>query len=113
VVGRGLAVLRVMLSPIAPVAAEELTARLGGSTPVANAAWPGYEPARLVEETKEIPVQVDGKLRATTTLAAGASEREADAAARTLENVARHLDGREVVKVVWVPDRLVNYVTRG
>jgi leucyl-tRNA synthetase len=113
VVGRGLEVLLVMLSPIAPFAAEELTARLGGSTPVANAAWPGYEPARLVEETKEIPVQVDGKLRATTTLAAGASEREADAAARTLENVARHLDGREVVKVVWVPDRLVNYVTRG
>ena len=104
--------LLVMLSPIAPHVAEELWHRLGHDESVHLQSWPAYDEALTVEATKRIPVQVDGKLRDTTELPAGTSADAAEAAARALDNVARHLDGREVVKVVWVPDRLLNFVTR-
>lgn len=57
-------------------------------------------------------VQVDGKLRDTTEVPAGIDRKDAEATARGLDNVVRHLEGREVVKVVVVGDRLVNFVTR-
>jgi leucyl-tRNA synthetase len=107
-----LEVVQVLLSPIAPHVAEELWHRLGHDDFVVRQSWPSYDATLLVEETKQIPVQVDGKLRDTMTLPAGASGDEADAAARALDNIARHLDGRRVVRVVWVPDRLLNLVTR-
>ncbi|MGH8903779.1 MAG: leucine--tRNA ligase [Egibacteraceae bacterium] len=103
---------QVMLSPIAPYVAEELWHRLGHDDFVAAASWPSYDPALLVDDTRRIAVQVDGKLRDTMLLATGSSQGQAEAAARDLDNVARHLDGRAIVKVVWVPDRLVNFVTR-
>jgi leucyl-tRNA synthetase len=104
--------IQVMLSPIAPHVAEELWHRLGHDDFVAAASWPSYDPALLVEQTRRIPIQVDGKLRDTMILAAGSSQDEAAAAARQLDNVERYLQGRSIVKVVWVPDRLVNFVTR-
>jgi leucyl-tRNA synthetase len=107
-----LEVLQIMLSPIAPHVAEELWHRLGHDDFVARQDWPTYDPALLVEESRRIVVQVDGKLRDTMTLPAGAGQDDAESAARTLSNVARHLDERSVVRVVWVPDRLLNFVTR-
>ena len=104
--------LAVMLWPIAPHVADECWARLGHERLLYWASWPTFDPVLVAEETKQIPVQVDGKLRDTTLLPVGASQEDAEAAARGLENVARHLEGREVVKVVWVPDRLLNLVTR-
>jgi leucyl-tRNA synthetase len=104
--------IQVMLSPIAPHVAEELWHRLGHDGFVAAASWPSYDPALLVEQTRRIPIQVDGKLRDTMVLATGSSQDEATVAARQLDNVERYLQGRSIVKVVWVPDRLVNFVTR-
>ena len=104
--------IAVMLSPIAPHVAEEMWHRLGNDGFVAAADWPTFDPALLVEDTKRVPVQVDGKVRATVSIASGASQADAEAAARAEENVTRHLEGRAVVKVVWVPDRLLNFVTR-
>jgi leucyl-tRNA synthetase len=104
--------LLVMLSPIAPFVTEELWHRMGHTGSVHAGTWPTFDPALLVEESKQVPVQVDGKVRATMRIAVGAAEADATAAARALGNVRRHLDGRQVVKVVWVPDRLLNFVTR-
>ncbi|HVL99456.1 MAG TPA: leucine--tRNA ligase [Egibacteraceae bacterium] len=111
-VTEALEAIQVMLSPIAPHVTEELWHRLGHADSVHAQSWPRYAPHLVVEDSKRIPVQVDGKLRDTTELPAGASQADAVGAARGLANVARHLEGREVVKVVWVPDRMLNFVTR-
>ena len=111
-VGEALESLLIMLSPIAPHIAEELWHRLGNEDFVVATDWPAYDEALLVEETKQIVVQVNGKLRDTVSLPAGVSQEDAEAAARELANVTRHLDGHRVVKVVWVPDRLLNFVVR-
>jgi leucyl-tRNA synthetase len=111
-VQQALEAIQIMLSPIAPHIAEELWHRLGHDTFVSMETWPTYDESELVEETRRIPVQVDGKLRDTMVLRTGAPRDDAEAAARELGNVERHLAGREVVKVVWVPDRLLNFVTR-
>jgi leucyl-tRNA synthetase len=102
----------VMLSPIAPHVADELWHRLGHDNFVSEQTWPTYDPAFLVEDTRRIPVQVDGKLRDTMLLPTGSSSKQAEVAARDLANVARYLADRTVVRVVWVPDRLLNFVTR-
>jgi leucyl-tRNA synthetase len=107
-----LEVLLVMLAPIAPHVTEELWHRLGHEGSIHLEQWPTFDPALLVEDRKRIVVQVDGKVRDTMEIVAGADRAEVEPAARDLGNVARHLEGREVVKVVWVPDRLLNFVTR-
>ncbi len=111
-VQQALETLSIMLSPIAPHLAEELWHRLGREPFVAAQSWPTFDPALLVEASKQVPVQVNGRLRDTVTLPVGASRADAEQAARESQNVTRHLESREVVKVVWVPDRLVNIVTR-
>ncbi|CAN5334111.1 leucine--tRNA ligase [soil metagenome] len=102
--------VQVMLAPMAPHVAEELWHRLGHSDFVLRAPWPTADPVLLVDERKRIPVQVDGRVRETMTLPVGASRAQAEDAARELANVARHLEGRRVARVVWVPDRLLNFV---
>jgi leucyl-tRNA synthetase len=104
--------LLIMLSPIAPHIAEELWHRLGHTDFVVMTPWPEHDEALLVEDTKRIVVQINGKLRDTVDMAAGVSQNDAEGTARGLDNVARHLDGMQVVKVIWVPDRLLNFVVR-
>jgi leucyl-tRNA synthetase len=101
-----------MLTPMAPHFGEELWARLGHDTTNAYVPWPTADPAYLAEDVVEIAVQVNGKLRATISIAASvASDRAAlEAAARDHANVAAHLEGKTVRKVIVVPGRLVNFV---
>jgi len=100
----------LLLAPLAPHAAEELWARLGHDASLARAPWPQADPALLVVEEVEVPVQVNGKVRARVRVAAGADEAAHEATARAEPKVAAHLEGREVRKVVVVPGRLVNFV---
>lgn len=100
----------LMLAPICPFVTEELWGRLGLDGSVHDQAWPTAEEALLVEEEVEMVVQVNGKVRGRVTIAAGASEQTAVAAAE--QAVADHLTG-DVVKRIHVPDRLVNLVVRG
>ncbi|MCG8467446.1 MAG: leucine--tRNA ligase [Gemmatimonadetes bacterium] len=101
--------LAVLLAPIAPHIAEELWERLGGAPSVFDhAEWPAYDPAVLVVDELDLPVQVNGKLRATIRVARGASQEAVQEAAVAEENVARHLNGGEIRKVIHVPDRLIN-----
>jgi len=99
-----------MLSPFAPHLADELWARLGHGREVVLEAWPVADAALLVADTVQLPVQVNGKLRDTIEVAAGASEDAIRAAALAAPNVARHLAGRAPKKVIVIPGRLVNVV---
>lgn len=102
--------LILMLAPLAPHLAEELWSRIGHDTSLAHAPYPEADPALLVDETVTVPVQVNGKVRATVEIAAGADEASIEAAARSDAKIASLLAGGTVRKVVVVPGRLVNFV---
>ncbi|HSV65596.1 MAG TPA: leucine--tRNA ligase [Mycobacteriales bacterium] len=102
--------LVLLLAPLAPHVAEELWSRLGHAGSLAWTPFPVADPAYLVAETVELPVQVNGKLRSKITVAADAEGAAVEAAARADEKVAAQLDGRTVRRVVLVPGRLVNFV---
>jgi leucyl-tRNA synthetase len=100
----------LVLAPFAPHLAEELWAKLGHRESLSYAPWPTYDPAHLVEDEKEIAVQVNGKVRGTVTVPADAPQEAVLAAAKAQENVARYLEGATIRKEVVVPGRLVNFV---
>jgi leucyl-tRNA synthetase len=102
--------LVLMLAPLAPHAAEELWSRLGHESSLAWAPFPDVDESLLVDDTVDVPVQVNGKLRAVLTVAAGSDAGALEAAARGDARVVAALDGRDVRRVVAVPGRLVNFV---
>jgi leucyl-tRNA synthetase len=99
-----------VLSPFAPHLAEELWEVLGRPAPVSLAAWPAVEERWLRDETVEIPVQVQGKLRGRVLVPAGADAAALEAAAAADPRIAELLAGRTIAKVVAVPGRMVNFV---
>ena len=100
----------LLLSPFAPHLAEELWHRLGHADSLAYAPWPEVNEAYLEEDEIEIPVQVNGKVRAAITVAADADEEAVLAAAREHENVTRYLNGGTIRREIYVPGRIVNLV---
>jgi leucyl-tRNA synthetase len=100
----------LMLAPLTPHVAEELWEKLGHEETIAFEPFPEPDPALLVDDEIEIPVQVNGKVRARVRVATGADEIAHEAAARADERIAARLDGATVRKVVVVPGRLVNFV---
>ena len=99
-----------MLAPLAPHLAEELWSRLGHPASLVREPMPQADPALLVEDTVEIPVQVNGKVRSVITVAAGADAATMEAAARADTKVTTALGDRSAKRVVAVPGRLVNFV---
>lgn len=102
--------LVLMVAPLAPHLAEELWHRLGHDTSLAHGPFPQADPAYLVEDTVEYPVQVNGKVRGRITIAADADAVAAEAAALADEKVVAFLAGAVPKKVIVVPGRLVNVV---
>ena len=103
----------VALAPFAPHLAEELWEVLGKPAPVSLAAWPAVEERWLKDDTVEIPVQIGGKLRARVTVPADADIPALEAAAAADPRIAELLAGKQIVKVITVPGRMVNFVVRG
>jgi leucyl-tRNA synthetase len=101
-----------VLAPFAPHLAEELWKLLGRPAPVSLAAWPAVEEQWLKDDTVEIPVQIQGKLRGRVVVPAGADAGAMQAAATADPKIAELLEGKQVVKVVAVPGRLVNFVVK-
>ena len=108
-----------LLAPFAPHLAEELWHKLHatrsthhgvGVPSLSYAVWPKFDPARLVEDTLEIPVQVNGKLRDVIRVPAAATNAELEAAARAAEKAQPFLAGKMVKKVIVVPKKLVNLI---
>ncbi|HUC60629.1 MAG TPA: leucine--tRNA ligase [Alphaproteobacteria bacterium] len=99
-----------LVAPMMPHLAEELWRALGHSTLLVDEPWPAADPALLVDEMVTMAVQVNGKLRATLDLPRDADRTAAEAAALALPAVAKALEGRNVRRVVLVPNRIVNVV---
>ena len=98
------------LYPMTPHVCEELWSRAGYSRHLARQEWPEYDPEALQQEEVLIVVQVNGKLRGRVSVPPDAGEEEIKQAALAQENVRRHVEGREIDKVVVVPGKLVNVV---
>ncbi|MDR1692515.1 MAG: leucine--tRNA ligase [Oscillospiraceae bacterium] len=106
-------VLLRLLSPFAPHLCEELWELYGGKGLICQAEWPVFDPAKTVEETVELAVQINGKLRGTATVPRGCGQDEAIAAALAIEKVATFAGGRTPDKAFVVPDKLVNLIFKG
>ncbi len=101
-----------MLCPFAPHICEEIWEMLGKKTLCSLSPWPEYDEAKTVDDMIEIAVQICGKLRATIELPADCDKDTAVATAKADERVAPFIDGKTVVKEIYVPGRIVNIVVR-
>lgn len=102
----------LLLSPLAPHLAEELWELLGHQATLAYEPWPAFDPNLLVEQEVEIPVQVNGKLRGRVRVPAGAEQEAAQQIALRDANVAAQVAGKQIVKVIFVADRMLNFVVK-
>ena len=101
-----------LLNPVAPHIGEELWEMLGHTGTIAFEAWPSYDESKLSDDEKEIAVQVNGKVRATIKIAVDEAEDSIKAKALEEENVKRHMEGKEVVKVIVIKGKIVNIVVK-
>ena len=104
--------LVLLLSPLAPHVAEELWAIMGHPTTLVYEPWPKFDEAALKEDTVEVPVQINGKLRGRILVAADADKITLEQTARADANVAKLLADKTVVKTIVVPGRMVNFVIK-
>jgi leucyl-tRNA synthetase len=104
--------LVTLLHPIAPHLSEELNERMGGKKSLLVSGWPAYDPALAEMEVASIAVQISGKVRAEIKLRRGADEKEALSAAEANPVIAKWLEGKQRVKIIWVQDRLLNIVAK-
>ncbi len=103
----------LLLSPFAPHMAEELWQAMGYEKSLAKEAWPAYDEAMLVESEIEIPVQFKGKVRTKIKIPAEANKNQIEALALADARVKELLAGKEILKTIVVPGRLVNFVVKG
>ena len=101
-----------LLNPIAPHVTEELWSIMGMEGTIAYEAWPTYDESKLKDDTFEMVVQVNGKVRGKIEVSTDTSKEEMEALAKEIDNVKVHTEGHEIVKVVVVPKKLVNIVIR-
>ena len=104
--------LALLVSPFAPHLGEELWQALGHDQTLAYEPWPTADPAMLIEDTIKLPVQVNGKVRASITVPADMGKDEILAFARAEENVVTFIEGKTLVKEIYVPRRIVNLVAK-
>ncbi|WP_415520095.1 MAG: leucine--tRNA ligase [Desulfovibrio aminophilus] len=112
VLSSAVATTLALLSPVAPHLCEELWQVLGHATHLSEEPWPVHDEAALARDEVEVVVQVNGKVRGRAKLATDASEEEVRSVALGLENVAKHLEGKEIAKIVLIPGKLVSIVAR-
>ena len=103
--------LLTLLNPIAPHITEELNESLG-EKPICESSWPEYDEAKTILEEKEIGVQVNGKLRGSINVHVNDSDDLIKEKALSNENVIRHIDGKEIVKIIVIKGRIVNIVVK-
>ena len=102
-----------LLNPIAPHITEEIWHTfLGHTDTIANETWPSYDEAKITEDTYTMVVQVNGKLRGKIDVSSETSKEEMERLAKSIPNVISFIDGKEIVKVITVPKKLVNIVVK-
>ncbi len=108
----GVATLLLLLAPFAPYMTEELWERRGGRGSVHRQSWPSFDPAIAAAKEVTLVIQIDGKLRDRITAPAGIAQPAAEKLAMASPKVKAALDGQKPARTFFVPDRLVNFVTR-
>lgn len=103
--------LLTLLNPIAPHITEELNERLGFS-PICESSWPEVDETKIVEDTKEIAVQVNGKVRGTIEIHISDDDNSIKEKAMENDNVKKHIEGHEIVKVIVIKGKIVNIVIK-
>lgn len=104
--------LVLLLAPYAPHIAEELWEALGHSNTLAYESWPAFDEALTKASEVEVPLQINGKVRAKVVVPADATGEQLEAAARGHERIHELLDGKQIVKAIVVPGRMVNFVVK-
>lgn len=102
----------IMLHPFAPHLAEELWQMIGKATSIFEAAWPEYDEFMLVDDEVTIAVQVNGKLRGTLTCFNGVAQEEVSALAHAEPNIAKWLEGKILVKEIFIPNKMLSIVVK-
>jgi leucyl-tRNA synthetase len=102
----------LLLSPFAPHMAEELWQALGQNESLAHEPWPEFDPTLAKEDTIEVPVQINGKVRSKINVPADSDQAALEAAARADERIAEQLAGKQVLKTIVVAGRLVSFVVK-
>ena len=101
-----------LLNPVAPHITEEIWNRFGHSNTITYEAWPTYDETKLVEDTVEIPVQINGKVRTTISISAGASQDDVKNTVHQNSNIQSQIDGKTVVKEIYVKNKIYNIVVK-
>jgi len=99
-----------LLYPFAPHVTEELYQNLGGKKSLQHEAWPVYDPAKIIDQTVEIVVQVNGKMKGRLSVPTGSGEEQVKALVTSLPTVTQALLGQTIKRVIFVPNRLINFV---
>ena len=102
----------LLLSPFAPHLCEEIWETTGHKTLCAQSKWPAYDEAKTVDATVEIGVQINGKSRGTVVLPKDADKDEAVAAVKASERLAALIEGKQIVKEIYVPGRIINLIVK-
>ncbi len=103
--------LLILLNPVAPHLTEELNEEMGYDI-IANTKWPICDETKLIETEREIAIQVNGKVRATINITLDESEESIKAKALSCENVKKHLEGLEVIKIMVIKNKIVTIVAK-
>lgn len=101
-----------LLNPIAPHITEELWQKLGNNDTIAYASWPSFDESKMVDNEFEMVVQVNGKVRGKIVVSTDTSKEEMEELALKIENVKNYIDGKEIVKIVTIPQKLVSIVVK-
>jgi len=104
--------LALLLAPFAPHIAEELWEKIGHRPSIFSSRWPQYDESKIKKGEVTVVLQVNGKVRSTVSVPVDSDEEALKAAALADKNIQRHLDSRQIVKVIVVRNKLVNLVVR-
>ena len=104
--------LLILLNPIIPHITEELNEKYDLGKPICESAWPTYDESKIIEDEINIGVQVNGKVRGTISIVKDENEESVKEKALNDENVKRHTDGKEIVKIIVIKNKIVNIVIK-
>ena len=102
----------ILLNPVAPHLTEELWEEIGFEGELNETSWPTYDESKLEYDSIELPVQVNGKVRATIKIAKDANQEEAVTSAEKDQNIQKNIDGKEIFKVIYVPGKILNLLVK-